>query len=64
MDKGIKHVKKWNWIKGDQYVKKVEEEFWKVDFDASRVIIFLTETDVEDSASNDNSDDNDSEAEK
>lgn len=42
----------------------MEEEFWKVDFDASRVIIFLTETDVEDSISNDNNDDNDSEAEK
>ena len=42
----------------------MEEEFWKVDFDASRVIIFLTETDVEDSVSNDNNDDNDSEAEE
>ena len=65
MDKGIKNVKKQNWIKAEQHVKKVEEEFWKVDFeqedvDGRRFISSLTKTDDESSDSDDNNDDNNS----
>ena len=57
-------------MKAEQRVKKVEEEFWKVDFgqedvDDRRFIIPLTEMNDEDSDSDDDdNDDNDSEAEE
>lgn len=56
-------------MKAKQHVKKVKEEFWKVDFAQEdvgdrRFIIFLTETDDEDSDSGDDNVDNDSKAEE
>ena len=70
VDKAIKNFTEQKWMKAEQHVKKVEEEFWKVDFgqedvDARRFIIPLTETDDENSDSDDDdNDDNDSEAEE
>ena len=69
MDEAIKNVTKRDWMKAKQHVKKVKEEFWKVDFaqedvDDRRFIIFLTETDDEDSDSGDDNVDNDSKAEE
>ena len=69
VDKAIKNFTERKWMKAEQHVKKVEEEFWKVDFgqedvDDRRFIIPLTETDDEDSDSDDDNDDNDSEEEE
>ena len=69
VDEAIKNVTKRNWMKAEQHVNKVEEEFWKVDFgqedvDNRRFIIFFKETDDGDSDSEDDNDDSNSEAEE
>ena len=69
VDESIKNVTKRNWMKAERHVRKVEEEFWKVDFGQEdvndrRFTISLTETDEEGSDSDDDNNDNDSESEE
>ena len=56
-------------MKAERHTRKVEEEFWKVDFGQEdvndrRFTISLIETDEEDSDSDDDNDDNSSETEE